>query len=65
MCMYDVALWKYVSISGIFLELGLLAADTTVHSSRVLFASHCSLSYNQITVKFVQFYTLYLSSKTL
>jgi len=75
MCMYDVALRKYYSVtafnkfraaynkcikklfgcarsdsmSGIFLELGLPAADTTVHSSHVLFASHCSLSYNQIT----------------
>ena len=33
---------------GIFLELGLPTADTNVHNSRVLFASHWSLSCNQI-----------------
>jgi len=72
--MYDVALWKYYSVtafnkfraaynkcimklfgyarsdsmSGIFLELGLPTADTIVHNSNVLFASHCTLSCNQI-----------------
>ena len=36
------------SMSGILLELGLPTADTIVHNSGVLFASHCSLSCNHI-----------------
>jgi len=35
-------------MSGILIELGLLTADTIVHNSRVLFASHYLLSCNQI-----------------
>jgi len=34
-------------MSGI-LDLGLPTADTIVHNSRVLFASHCLLSCSQI-----------------
>ena len=36
------------SMSGILIELGLPTADTIVHNSHVLFASHCSLSCSQI-----------------
>jgi len=36
------------SMSGILIELGLPTADTIVHNSHVLFASHCLLSCNQI-----------------
>jgi len=71
--MYDVALWKYYSVtafskfkaalkrikklfgyarrdsmSRILLDIGLPTADTIVHNSRVVFASHCLLSRNQI-----------------
>ena len=35
-------------MSGILLDLGLSTADAIVHNSRVLFASHCLLSCNQI-----------------
>jgi len=41
------------SMSGILIELGLPTADTIVHNSHVLFASHCLLSGNQI----VQWFT--------
>jgi len=77
--MYDVALWKYHSVtafrkfgaaynkcikklfgyarcdsmSGILIELGLPTADTIVHNSHVLFASHCLLSGNQIVQWFI------------
>jgi len=34
------------SMSGILIELGLPTADTVVHNSHVLFASHCLLSCN-------------------
>jgi len=36
------------SMSDILIELGLPTADTIVHNSHVLFASHCLLSCNQI-----------------
>jgi len=36
------------SMSGILLDLGLPTADTIVHNSCVLFASHSLLSCNQI-----------------
>ena len=36
------------SVSGILIQLGLPTADTIVHNSHVLFASHCLLSCNQI-----------------
>ena len=39
---------RYDSMLGIFLELGLPTAETIVHNSRVLFASHCSLSCSRI-----------------
>jgi len=35
-------------MSGILLDLGLPTADAIAHNSRVLFASHCLLSYNRI-----------------
>jgi len=35
-------------MSDILPELGLPTADTIVHNSRVLSASHCSLPCNQI-----------------
>ena len=37
-----------IVLSGILVELGIPTADTIVHNSHVLFASHCSLSCNQI-----------------
>ena len=45
---------KCDSMSGVFLELGLPTADTIVHHTRVLFASHCSLSCNQIAQWFAK-----------